>query len=412
MKEKMQVVLMPRYVSEFCCIGSDCEELCCAVWNIDVDKKTYQKYRSLPAGKMKDLLNKHVKRNRRESGDSKYAKICLDKEGFCPLLSPEMLCQIQLELGEEYLSDVCALFPRMTNHVDGKIEKSLSLSCPEVARIVLSDPEIIVFDVKEEPQNNRPLIIGQLSTHDKRIKGIQYFWDLRIFMIQLLQNRKYPLAERIFILGTFYLHVQNKLDSGQQDEIPTLIQTYQGLIDKGDIIKSMKEIPVNTLFQLNLLKEIMDERLGFGMHMKYREYLEQWVKGMNYTGGEDQAENARYYREAYENYYRPFIQKHEHVLENYLVNYAYMSLTPFKHRIGVFNDYIFLVLHYALIKIHLVGIAAFHKGLNMDTAIRFIQAFSKNIEHDKLYLSHIHHLLQENGLNTLTHMAMLLKEEA
>ena len=34
--------LMPRYTERFRCIGSACEDTCCASWTIHIDKKTYK----------------------------------------------------------------------------------------------------------------------------------------------------------------------------------------------------------------------------------------------------------------------------------------------------------------------------------------------------------------------------------
>ena len=43
----MRKILVPDYISSFACIGSECEDTCCAGWQVPVDKVTYQKYRKV-----------------------------------------------------------------------------------------------------------------------------------------------------------------------------------------------------------------------------------------------------------------------------------------------------------------------------------------------------------------------------
>ena len=43
----------------------------------------------------------------------------------------------------------------------------------------------------------------------------------------------------------------------------------------------------------------------------------------------------------------------------------------------MFNAYMMLVLHYSLIKMHLVGISAYNKGLTVELVVKLIQSFAK-----------------------------------
>jgi lysine-N-methylase len=68
--------IVPSYYKDFTCIGAACEDNCCEMgWNIDIDKKTYQKYRDFRDPEFKATLDKHIKRNRRSNTDNEYAKI-------------------------------------------------------------------------------------------------------------------------------------------------------------------------------------------------------------------------------------------------------------------------------------------------------------------------------------------------
>ena len=56
---------------------------------------------------------------------------------------------------------MCSAYPRVMNVVDDVLQRSLDLSCPEAARMVLLDPNPMEFDDDEGPQRDPRL--GNLS---------------------------------------------------------------------------------------------------------------------------------------------------------------------------------------------------------------------------------------------------------
>lgn len=75
----------------------------------------------------------------------------------------------------------------------------------------------------------------------------------------------------------------------------------------------------------------------------------------------------------------------------------------------MFDNFIMLILHYSLIKLHLIGMARFHKGLTEDVVIALIQSFAKSVEHNSIFLDRAFKLLKENGYSSMAHMAILIK---
>lgn len=122
----------------------------------------------------------------------------LDDNKKCHMMLEDGLCSIHKELGEEFLCITCAVYPRFLISVGNVTEKSLTLFCPEAARIVLLRKEGIGFIETEEPKNTRGLI-----NNDLNLEKHPHFWDLRIFTIQLLQSRQQPIEIRLFVLGLF-----------------------------------------------------------------------------------------------------------------------------------------------------------------------------------------------------------------
>ena len=118
------------YYRNFQCIGPACEDTCCAVWEIRIDRETYEKYKSLK-GTWGRRFAKAIDRDRRCFRFS-------EKSGKqCVFLTEGRLCRIHAELGEAYLCRECRIFPRHMENYGERREYMLSLACPEAARLML-----------------------------------------------------------------------------------------------------------------------------------------------------------------------------------------------------------------------------------------------------------------------------------
>ncbi|RFU63943.1 flagellin lysine-N-methylase [Peribacillus glennii] len=411
MSQKTRSLLIPQYMNQFSCIGSACEDSCCAGWQVNIDQKTYKKYKKSHDLELKPLFHNKLARTRANSSTEAYAKIKMDQSGCCSFLSEDRLCKIQLNLGEEFLSNTCAIYPRHINEINGVVEKSITLSCPEAARQVLLNQDGIEFIETTEPMGSRTFIGKRLDTRHSPLTTAyhSYFWDLRIFTIQLLQNRVYSVDERLMILGMFYNKVQQYIEQHKTEEIPAVIDSFTRLIEDGSLIPSLKEIPALADIQMKLCKELVDHRYSQGINnQRYKECLTEMLVGLGFTNDASMKDVAGKYEHAYISYYKPFMDEHNYILENYLVNHVFKNLFPLGQA-TVYDDYVMLIVHYAMIKLHLIGMSGYHKGMTTDYIIKLIQSFAKTVEHNTAYLNNIFTLLRENDLTTMAYMAVLIK---
>lgn len=412
MSVKKKTVLVPQYMRQFSCIGSACEDSCCVGWRVSIDEKTYKKYNRVNDAELSPLLEKKVTRNRSNPTESNYAKIKLNEDGSCVFLNEEKLCKVQLKLGEDYLSSVCASYPRVYNEVNEVWEKSATVSCPEIARLALLNPDGIEFDEIEEWVDERSYLSKKLATNDKKLaaKAQKYFWELRIFTIQLLQNREYSLSDRLIVLGMFYQKVEEYISKKQVEQIPQLMASYMNILEEGSLREDLKNVPVQSIVQMELVKEMTEVRFFQGVtNQRYLECLSEMLNGLNYITGTPFEEVVKQYPEVFEKYYQPHMDQLEYIMENYLVNYVYKNMFPFSGFPTVFDDYVMLVVHYSMIKLHLIGMAGFHKGLNDELIIKLIQSFAKTVEHNNLFLKSLFDLLKKNGFTSMPYMSILIK---
>ena len=128
-------VTFPSYYKQFSCIASACPDTCCAGWQIMIDDKSMKKYRRFRGTFRNRLLN-----------DVDWEAHAFRQYDYrCAFLNEENLCDMYTETGPKMLCDTCRRYPRHIEEYEGMREISLSLSCPEAARIILSQEAPVQF---------------------------------------------------------------------------------------------------------------------------------------------------------------------------------------------------------------------------------------------------------------------------
>jgi len=414
MTDKKKLVRMPFYFNEFRCIGGSCEDNCCIGWDVEIDKGTYEKYQKVKDQELSQFFRKSIFENP-DSYDHNvdYAIVELAKNNRCPFLNEDHLCKIQAKLGHDYLSNVCAAYPRYVNEINGVAEYSLNVSCPEAARLVLTNQQGLAFLNEKHNTSPKTIINFQVNTTEHSENSmVKYFVELRSFTISLLQNRNYLLWERILMLGYFYKELQQQSAHGR-DVVPAhrLIESFSQRIEKGEWRTEISSILADNPSQLRVMKEITDNlNTVTGIDsQKYIRLTEEFSKGIGISSKSNLEAEGEAYQWAYLQYYEPFMKSHEYLIENYLVNYVFGSLFPASESTKPFEAYRMLAIRYALIKYYLIGISAYHKGLTERNCVQFIQVFSKAIEHHHTYLESISAYMNRKKYNTMSSIELLLK---
>lgn len=325
-------------------------------------------------------------------------------------LSDEGWCNIQLKLGEDYLCDTCTVYPRRINNVNGVIERSLTVSCPEAARLILLNKNGISFEQGQEDLPSRDLTSATIQSNSEEITSWRdLFNEYRYISILILQERKYTLEERLLILGLLYNELEECVVSNNINDIPDILGKYLECIDTDLFNGAFDNIPKRLDIQLRLCRELVLLRLSQGISSsRYLECSRDMMTGLKIEENLTDSALGDIYDNAISEYYLPFMKEHEYMLENYLVNYVFKNCMPLDSK-SPFQSYAQLIVHYSLIKLHLVGMANHNEGLTSEMVIKLIQSISKTFEHNKQFLNKIMKLIKDNKFMNLTYMSILIK---
>lgn len=199
---------IPHYYKKFQCIAGECPDTCCAGWQIVIDDRTREKYRRAE-GAFGNRLHNSI--DWKESCFQQY-------EGRCAFLNDENLCDIYQEAGKEMLCRTCRNYPRHIEEFEGSREISLSLSCPEAARLILSCREPVQFLTAEKE--------GEEEYEDFDFFLYTKLTDARDLMIRLLQDRREPVSLRIAMVLSLGHDLQRRIRSGQLFLVDQLLERY------------------------------------------------------------------------------------------------------------------------------------------------------------------------------------------
>ncbi len=348
--------------------------------------------------------------------DDNYARIQLSSPA-CPFLS-EGLCSIQKKLGEDYLSFMCSAYPRITNVVDDVLQRSLDLSCPEAARIVLLDPNPMQFDEEEGPPRDPRLgHMSILSTAPPASNGgsdkpYQYFREIRGFVIWLLQYRAYPIWKRLAILGSVCDDLHKMTLEGSISQTLEVLEEYRDRVHRNLLDGLLDNEPLQQSAQLGLVLELIVGRIGSDFTpARFVDCYRQFMHGIEWTETSSMTDIGRRYAEAFSQYFAPFLSRHEYMLEHYLVSYVHRMLFPLGPQEKSIRDHcMLLIAHYAVIQTVLIGLAGFRKtDFNTGHAIQVIQSSTKTFAHSLTFPALVRKILQEHKIESCTGLAMLVR---
>ena len=397
-------LLQPRYADRFRCIGADCEDTCCQGWGVYVDKATYKKYHSTPA--LRQLTAEHLERTSESRDDFKYGRIRLVADNRCPFLDADGLCQIQKKYGAVFLSKTCTRYPHACTRFGGRLQKGLLLSCPEAARLVLLSPQLLASESLETAKKE-PVADDHSLPH-----------QLRCFALGLLQDRSYPVWQRLFVLGIVCRRIMELGASKRAVEVPQLIGQYASMVMQGQLRDHLDGIPAQPTEQLDLVVRLI--RLRFQLEppaAAFATTVADFLQGIGYSADTSLERAAALYADAQVRYYQPFAQQYPAFLENYLVNYVFCTRFPFVNpAVGAETDldplaaFLLMAFHYRLLHSLLIGSAGrYREQFSSAQATRVVSAFARRVEHNVGFLKELSKLLDASDFQQTGNLALLLR---
>ena len=328
-------------------------------WGVPIDQASYQKYQQLPASQLRTLIDANVLAMPQGAKPNTFAKIRMDGASQCPMLTANRLCRIQLELGEGYLSTICATYPRIVQEVGGIRETALTLSCPEAARLVLLNSNLLANELQTVAEQTRAAI-SEVGAPNGASGLLRYFWPIRQIVLELIGNRTYPLWQRLFLLGILC----RRLDSIAKDELDRNVAEYlvdfASAVATGSLRAAMEALPLDRSAQLDVVLRLAGMLLHrSNVRPRFVECVHAFTTGIGNGSSATLESLTEHYALAHDRCYAPFFGRHPHILENYLANTILRCRFPFGKegaKTTMERECALLTAQFALLKGFLIGV--------------------------------------------------------
>lgn len=392
----------PTYAGLFRCIGAACEDICCVVWNIPLDKQTYERYMALDDEELTPLIAQYVHVIPNATHDTAFAILQQMDEGTCAFLQCDKQCAIHAKHGPAWLSTTCSLYPRALNVVGGKLEGLLSLSCPEAARFVLLREDAL--ERKSELRSGAFRTDNVFSPR-KRWADPAIYIAVREAMVRVVRDRSRSLRQRLL----FVVELCARLDAAQRDGVSPLDVLHGTGCD--DFVRMQGD----TFMRLELAIVLSDaRRRDPECGRRFRDVFAKFVEGVGAPGGGTPEEAVKRFDKASVGYFLPYVRSFPFVLENYLLNWMYQHLFPFgREGSAWFVQRTMreeaLVTQFSWLTTLLTGVSGrYRREFSHAHVVEVVQSFTRAVEHAPEVANDALSYVQAHGLDSSAALAALL----
>ncbi|MBR3745823.1 MAG: flagellin lysine-N-methylase, partial [Selenomonadaceae bacterium] len=277
------------------------------------------------------------------------------KERPCPFLTEKKLCRLQLECGEIFLPETCVTYPRRTLDFGQFLERSLVMSCPLAAELILFRDEPIKFEFVEvsEQVHSRggklkisPVYAGQ--------KFAAHMLELQIAMISILQERTLTIDQRLIVLG-FFMDRLDEIEPSDDEALTKLIAAYES---KKFLSEQAPRMSASVHFDAKKFSSLMLKifrslyaDFDFGNHKRIFEMVSETF-GIDFNAkGQISVEKFDVNYERLAETRKNFEARRALLLENFLVNELFVNCYPWRYDIGIAKNFGLFVVTYKIFEL-------------------------------------------------------------
>lgn len=398
--------VQPRYVKEFSCAGAQCEDNCCTGWTVHLDKKTFTAYRQAQSTPLSGRFETQLKRLRRLNSDVQYARIEMQPETqACPFME-DRLCGIQREMGEDKLSDTCATYPRNHRVMAGQHELSLTLSCPQAARLALLRAD--AMDFVESTIHVRPAVV-----HEKRSKqglSIDAMGSVRVLVLQIMRTPGLQLWEKLAVLGVFCEQLTSTLKAGGHARIPELVDGLSQMVQTGAMVEALAQMEPDHSIQALVFSSLW--RLKIKRKLSPVQHSVQLAVSLGL--GADPLTHQVSEQKLIEHYRAgvlrlPLALKEvPYLLENYLINEMFNEVFPFGDT-SPDDHFRKLVTRFGLLRLMLAAQCNAETMPSPEQMARTVQVFCRQYQHDASFAGLVNSALKNAKWDSLEKIFRFLR---
>ena len=305
----------------------------------------------------------------------------------CPMLRADLLCTIQKNFGEGYLSNTCAEFPRRTFVVDDLIERSLSMTCPVAAELALLDPSPLTLR-ETTLRTMRAECFFYRSVHE--VPTRKHLRLLQTISLDILQDRRLSFNERLMALGIVMSEMDAIIAGGKENQLELIPRVYRMDDYFQSLAAKAKSMPFDLPYHVTLMFGLLDrlnERAIVYYSPTQRVFATYPIEAFRADSTiTTWAQMAAVYARNAAAYKKFVLERFGHVIEKYAAHSFFAGLYPCHAPLTLLNNYFLYLTLWKLFEFGVMSMAAVLKeNFTLDDLMEFIERFSNRVDHASLF---------------------------
>lgn len=388
--------IRPVYMDTFQCIGPECEFSCCRYWDIAVDANSAKRYR-----RGKTEANGHVVSEVIQRTAKGTLTMVMTEANECPILRQDGLCDLHARHGEQALPALCQKYPREVVPRATGTELHGRLSCPEVARKLLRDPDAL------RPAGNgaavREAAAAKLnSVHSSVVMATEHLIEA------MLTDRSKPLWCRVLDVAYLFSLMESKGAVTAQAAAP-ILEEVAGHVVHGTFDGKWQDVKVGPHEQIMRLAESFTQLMT--LRSPHPAIADAWAAFLSLDQGKAADLCAATYTETFKTKVKPFFDARPHMLENLVIAQIYAFGLPFAFGTGSPR-----IASLCTLYAHVIGIfvlLSFHRGeATEEDFIRAVTVTHRHLFHSMDFAQRVIQNAAPEQDRFLPRLVLLLAEPA
>ena len=395
--------LKPFYYDKFKCIGNKCKDTCCAGWKVTIDKKSYLKYKNVK-GEFSSRIKNSVTRIKKSKNDLYYAEMKL-VDGRCQFLNEDNLCDIYINLGENYLCNTCKQYPRIIHKYNDLYEKTLNLSCPEVARILVTSNEVFSFNIDNSNLNDIEKQLTLRCDIDKNIYDV--LWEGRSLSIDLAQFKEIEIWKRIMLISIASEELQKIIDEGRYEELNKTVDDLKKQFTSESYINYLDSFSENIQIKIGYIKLLLQRKANSGVG---NDIFIKFLDDFNYLLECYNSQELYVKLKLDEEKFYSYMKKFDGAMENYIVYLLYNNYFKITKVKTMKKAILLIALNYSTIRMLLFGRwKRNNEEINEEDVVDALYSYSRVMEHNDSFIDELYKDINQEGYNSLGYLYFLVR---
>lgn len=387
---KMGYVIQPAYYRDFRCIGGACPNSCCVGWQVDWSTEAVEKLKSTECSEqLRELMNTSFIR-----ANGKYI-VKMGEKNRCPFLTEDNMCCIQRELGEEYLSDICKIYPRIAFISGENGMRSCYSSCYCVIDTICNDEKSMKLEKyrPSKPVKMNTLVVKNSEEEKKKRPELKYRTEIIEFFYEIIADNSRPVETSIVLAALGAQKLDEYVKKGMYDKLPDVMKALKNQLNDTAMVNKINNINPNENLKFNFIIKLLDTIFSSEFLASF--YRDGVIDSDRYHKG------VKLFEEIFSD--KPFATRN--IALNLLLE---MQIPFYDCDVGLFDNFSYFAAALATIKFAAPAMALSQK--NADRGFKIIASYlSRSFAHNGNKAKAVLNILGEFNCKSPAYLAAIIK---